>query len=87
MSFSKAWANDPRRTKKLEKHLPPVDEAGENELGYDLKEEADDKHPEPTETLSQLTKDVTRLQVTQDRQKLLLYVVIGLLLWLLIKLL
>jgi len=87
ISFSKAWAKDARRTKKLEKHLPPVDEADKNELGYDLKEEADDKQPEPTETLSQLTKDVTRLQVTQDRQKLLLYVVIGLLLWLLIKLL
>lgn len=35
--------------------------------------------------LDELTTDVTRLHATQDRQSLLLYVVIGLLAWLLIK--
>jgi hypothetical protein len=35
--------------------------------------------------LGKLTADVTRLQATQDRQSLFLYVVIGLLTWLLIK--
>ena len=87
MSFSRAWPEDSWRTKKLEKHLPCIDEAGEDELGYDLQEEAEDKQVEPTDSLRQLTKDVTRLQATQDRQNLLLYVVIGLLVWLLIKLL
>jgi hypothetical protein len=36
--------------------------------------------------LDELTTDVTRLQAKQDRQTLLFYVVIGLLVWLLIKL-
>jgi hypothetical protein len=36
--------------------------------------------------LCRLTVDVTRLQAKQDRQALLLYVAISLLVWLLIKL-
>lgn len=86
ISFSKAWPEDTWRTKKLEKHLPRIDEAGEDEVGYDLREGAESKHVELTDSIKQLTKDVIRLHATQNRQNLLLYVVIGLLVWLLIKL-
>lgn len=146
MVFSEVWAKNSWRTKRLEKHLPRIDEAGEDELAYniqagdedaeestdlmdrikekltetvsrladdaegkqmDLKNsltklsadimhlqevkdfqtrEAEEAQTGLVESLGKLATDVTRLQVTQDRQKLLLYVVIGLLVWLLIKL-
>jgi hypothetical protein len=87
MLFSKAWAEDSWRTKKLETHLPYIYEAGEDQLGSDLQQEAEDKQVKRTDSLRQLPKDVTHLQVTQDSQNLLLCVVIGLLVGLLIKLL
>jgi hypothetical protein len=114
MAFSKAWPKDSWHSKKLEQHLPGIDDAGENELGNET--QADDENPEKPiglmrrierklsdivstltadpedqqtereDRLSKLTRDVTRLQVVQDRQSLLFYVVIALLIWLLIKL-
>ncbi|MGH7795690.1 MAG: hypothetical protein ACREQ2_12520 [Candidatus Binatia bacterium] len=51
-----------------------------------LTEQTQDKQIELTDTLRESRRDVTRLQATQDRQTLLLYVSIGLLVWLLIKL-
>ena len=87
MAFSSAWERN-WHSKKLEKHLPRIIEEGdEDELGDDFfKEEAEDHQGEPTDILRQLTKDVAALRATQDRQNLLFYVVIGLLVWLLIKL-
>ena len=87
MAFSSAWERN-WHSKKLEKHLPRIIEEGdEDELGDDLQEEAEDHQAAPTDILRQLTKDVTALRATQDRQNMLFYVVIGLLVWLLIKLL
>ena len=114
MSFSEAWAEDNWRTKELEKQLPHIDEAGEDESSYETQVDDEsaqeptglmhrierkltkiasaltrDPEDQPTKTedrLSKLAREVTRLQTVQDRQSLLLYVVIGLLVWLLIKL-
>ena len=113
MAFSKAWAEDNWHTKKLEKHLPRIDEAEEDELGNETQmgdEEAEnptglmhridrtlteivstvtrdneDQRTEREDRLSKLGKEVNRLQAVQERQSVLLYIVIGLLAWLLIK--
>jgi hypothetical protein len=80
MAFSKAWAES-RRTDKLEKRLPRIYEVTEDGLDYET--EADDEdleEPKEGETI-----DIAELQAGQDRQRLLLYVVIALLIWLLIK--
>ncbi len=113
MVFSEAWAKYSWRAKKLKKHLPRLDESGDDELGNEQVEEEDieqptrlmrrierklsniastlttepeDQQTEREDRLSKLLRDVTRLQVIQDRQNLLLYIVVGLLIWLVIKL-
>jgi Skp family chaperone for outer membrane proteins len=51
------------------------------------KKETEETQTELENSLAKLTAYVTRLQATQNRQTLLLYVAIGLLVWLLIKIL
>ena len=87
MAFSNAWSKLNWHTKKLEKHLPRIDETDEDALDDDL-EVAGKDEKEPTglmQRIDQKLTEVTRLQAVQDRQRLLLYLVIGLLAWLFIK--
>jgi len=78
MAFSKIWAEQRWRTKTLKKHLPRIAGGDEGETeGMQTALEI---------SLGEFSMAVTRVQSNLDRQKLFLYVVISLLVWLLIKL-
>lgn len=75
--FARLEAAKERQTQLLDEHIAKLASATirkANEIKKQLKDDLD-----------QLTADVTGLHATQERHSLLLYVVIGLLAWLLIK--
>jgi hypothetical protein len=125
MEFSKAWADSSLRTKKLEKHLPRIDEAGEDywqdnheaegfvevNKGLDeklsaiisrLKSGNEAEWPKLIEVFSELASyttqtiesvleavkslksEITTLRLAQSRQRVLLFIMIGLLAWLVV---
>lgn len=125
MAFSKAWADSSLRTEKLEKHLPRIDEAGEDywqdnheaegfvevKKGLDekisaiisrLKSGSEAEGPKLIEVFSELASyttktiesvleavkslksEITTLRLAQSRQRVLLFIMIGLLAWLVV---
>jgi len=126
MAFSRAWAEGGPRTKELEKHLPRIDEAGEDYWENDHKVEgfaevknslneklstiiskleggSEAERPKLVEAFSELASyttqilenaleavnslkpEITALRLAQSRQRLLLLVMIGLLVWLVVR--
>jgi len=125
MAFSRAWPEGSPRTKELEKHLPRIDEAGENYWqnnseadGFvEVKKGLDEKlsaiisriksgnEVEGTklievfsglasyttqilesalETVNTLKSEITALRLAQSRQKVMLFIMIGLLAWIVV---
>jgi hypothetical protein len=83
MAFSKAWSKRASWAKELNKYLPRIYEIDEDDWEP---EESEKKHQ--AESNSELTKglhaDLKTLKSSLDRQRLLLYAVIGLIVWLLL---
>lgn len=77
VNFSKEWDKHSRHTKSLEKLLPRIYEVGEEDLEIDVEETV-------FETIRNMRNDFSRLEANVNRQKVLLCVVIGLLVWLLV---
>jgi hypothetical protein len=77
--FSRLEAAKERQTQLLDEHIAKL---ASTTIG-----KADETKKQVRDILDELTTDVTGIQATQERQSLLLYLVVGLLVWLLIKIL
>ena len=78
-NFSNEWAKR-RNTERLEKSLPRIYEVGEE----DIEEAFDNDIDNDEDSMARVEKRVVDVLTSVDRQKVLLYMVIGLLVWLLI---
>jgi len=92
MTFSESWLREPWRAKDFDKHLPRIYEIDEDDWeqddpNIDTKPEVDteliNKIDEKPSEAEGLRAELKTLESALSRQRLLIYIVIGLVIWLL----
>jgi hypothetical protein len=79
MAFSTAWSKHPRLHKRLEKYLPSIDDVDED------KDEESETEIEVNQDHQIICQQLNRFQAELNKQRLFLYAVVVLLVWLLFR--